>query len=203
MLKPCVVAECLKAKNNMGGAAAAFQKNGNTGAQSSAPAPSYGSQPSYGFQPYGNNFAPNPQGYSQPQVYGQQQSNPTPPPYQPFNLAFSNNYNVQSPDQVTTPYAPIGSFGGPASYGMGPGNAGFGFGNGATRVPDTDIQTAGQFNPSAMQPQMGNQTQMNTPQGGLPMFEGQKDRWGNPMNANPATTAQVAPNTSNTTTGYV
>ena len=161
----------------------------------------YGMQQSYGFQPYGNAYARQPSsstqtygnfnGYGQEGMqngYGQQfQGYSQQQPYQPFNMAWGNNSNTQSPNQVTTPYAPQGTFGGPASYGMGPSNAGFGFGNGATRVPDTDMQTAGQFNPQAMQgntqPTSGQQNW--NPQGG---WGHHNDWWQQPQMAQSGTT---------------
>ena len=65
-------------------------------------------------------------------------------PMQPFHNAIGNDYNVQGGARASSPYSPPGTSGSPAAFGMGPGHAGFGFGNGATRVPDTQHMTAGQ-----------------------------------------------------------
>ena len=95
---------------------------------------------------------------------------------QPFHNASTNDYNVQGGARMNTPYAAPGTNGGPAAFGMAPGQAGFGFGNGATRVPDTDHLTAGQFNP-AIHPQMQQQPQPTTQAAqnqafrGLPMYQ--------------------------------
>ena len=70
-------------------------------------------------------------------------------PMQPFHNALSNDYNVQGGQRASSPYAPPGTSGGTAAFGMGPANAGFGFGNGAARVPDTQHLTAGQVNPNS------------------------------------------------------
>jgi hypothetical protein len=95
---------------------------------------------------------------------------------QPFHNAMSNDYNVQGGARMNTPYSAPGTNGSPAAFGMHPANAGFGYGNGATRVPDTDHLTAGQFNPaihpsqqSAPQPTV--QSQQNQAFRGLPMYQ--------------------------------
>ena len=91
-------------------------------------------------------------------------------PQQPFNIATSNDYNVQNAARSHTPYAPPGTNGGPAAFGMSPGNAGFGFGNGATRVPDTAHLTAGQFNPNVNPMQQRQPQPTAQPMTGLPMY---------------------------------
>jgi hypothetical protein len=99
---------------------------------------------------------------------GGQQSNQ---PQQPFHNATSNDYNVAGTARGNTPYAPPGTNGGPAAFGMSPGNAGFGFGNGATRVPDTAHLTAGQFNPNTNPSQQRQPQPTSQPMTGLPMYQ--------------------------------
>lgn len=164
-------------------------------AQPSAPQQSYGSP--YAFQPYGAPSAGQPSigagnfDGQQNMGAGQQQQ------YQPFHMAYSNNSNTQNPSQITTPYAPQGTFGGPSSYGMGPGTAGFGFGNGATRVPDTDSQTAGQFNPDVMQtnsqPTNGQQNWMHSQDGFSGWGHDDWDQWHqNQSNSSPGLATPTA-----------
>lgn len=95
-------------------------------------------------------------------------------PQQPFHNATSNDYNVQNAARSHTPYAPPGTNGGPAAFGMSPGNAGFGFGNGATRVPDTAHLTAGQFNPNVNPMQQRQPQPTAQPMTGLPMYNSQR-----------------------------
>ena len=95
---------------------------------------------------------------------------------QPFHNAMSNDYNVQGGARMNTPYSAPGTNGSPAAFGMHPANAGFGYGNGATRVPDTDHLTAGQFNPAIhpsqqSAPQPTAQAQQNQAFRGLPMYQ--------------------------------
>ena len=156
-----------------------YQPSYGSYAQPYTPQQSYGSP--YGFQPYGNPYIRQPSygagnfNGQQNMGAGQQQQ------YQPFHMAYNNNFNTQNPSQITTPYAPQGTFGGPSSYGMGPGTAGFGFGNGATRVPDTDSQTAGQFNPDVMQtnsqPTNGQQNWMHSQDGFSGWGHDDWDQW--------------------------
>ena len=95
---------------------------------------------------------------------------------QPFHNATTNNYNAPPAARANAPYGPPGTNGNPAAFGMQPGQTGFGFGNGAARVPDTDHLTAGQFNP-AIHPQMQQQPQptaqaaQNQAFRGLPMYQ--------------------------------
>jgi len=115
-------------------------------------------------------------GQMDPRMMQMVQQSGNPQPQQPFHNALSNDYNVPGSSRANTPYAPPGTNGGPAAFGMQPGNAGFGFGNGATRVPDTDHLTAGQFNPAIHPsqqsvPQPTAQAQQNQAFRGLPMYQ--------------------------------
>ena len=92
-------------------------------------------------------------------------------PQQPFHNATSNDYNVQNAARSNTPYAPPGTNGSPSAFGMSPGNAGFGFGNGAARVPDTAHLTAGQFNPNVNPMQQRQPQPTAQPMTGLPMYQ--------------------------------
>jgi hypothetical protein len=62
---------------------------------------------------------------------------------QPAHQAFSDQFNVQQGQRGSSPFAPPGTNGSPQAYGQNPNVGGFGFGNGATQVPQMQSPMVG------------------------------------------------------------
>lgn len=62
---------------------------------------------------------------------------------QPAHQAFGDQFNVQQGQRGSSPFAPPGTNGSPQAYGHNPNVGGFGFGNGATQVPQMQSPMVG------------------------------------------------------------
>jgi hypothetical protein len=62
---------------------------------------------------------------------------------QPAHQAFSDQFNVQQGQRGSVPFSPPGTNGSPQAYGHNPNVGGFGFGNGATQVPQMQSPMVG------------------------------------------------------------
>lgn len=62
---------------------------------------------------------------------------------QPAHQAFGDQFNVQQGQRGSSPFAPPGTNGSPTAYGHNPNVGGFGFGNGATQIPQMQSPMVG------------------------------------------------------------